>query len=278
MSQRLTNSLVSIGLVSAIALSWLGTLDNAAKSHTDAALKRALITYAVTRSLNGVISVAQGTEIALQPAGIGVTLSAGEILDPLNDLVERFSWLTLMAATSLGVQSLMTEIFGHQSANLLLTLLLVVLAVLVWIRNRPKLRSRGLRLAIVLIIVRFSFALVALLSSLFSETFLLQKEQQSMDYLSQTETMIESTQIHSSYPAAEPEISLLERFNSFIEEQREALDIQARLDNLKAHSESAVDHVINLMVVFLIETILLPLGVFYLVVRAIKLSWSYLAD
>ena len=84
-------------LISLIALSWTQLLDQPAQAGTAATLKRALATYAIARGLNGVISVAQGTEIAIQPVGVGLTISAGEILDPLNDLVEHFSWLVLVA-------------------------------------------------------------------------------------------------------------------------------------------------------------------------------------
>ncbi len=95
-----------------LALSWWGALDEAASLRTHAALQRALVTFALTRTLNGVISVAQGTELAFEPAGVGVVISAGEILDPLNDLVEQFSWLTLLAATSLGIQIMLGEMFA----------------------------------------------------------------------------------------------------------------------------------------------------------------------
>ena len=103
----------SLLLTALIALSWTGLLDQEAQSATAATLKRALATYAVARGLNGVISVAQGTEIALQPVGVGLTITAGEILDPLNDLVERFSWLVLVACGSLGTQLLLSELLAN---------------------------------------------------------------------------------------------------------------------------------------------------------------------
>jgi hypothetical protein len=66
--------------------------------------------FAVARTLNGVISAAQGTEVALEPGGVGVVLSVGEILDPINDLIERFSAVMLIAASSLGLQALLLNI------------------------------------------------------------------------------------------------------------------------------------------------------------------------
>ena len=44
-------------------------------AQVDAGLKRALATYAAARALNAVISVAQGTEVALEPGGVGVVLA-----------------------------------------------------------------------------------------------------------------------------------------------------------------------------------------------------------
>ena len=68
-----------------------GHIDKASGEQAENALKNALVTFAVARTLNGVISAAQGTEVALEPGGVGVVLSVGEILDPVNDLIERFS-------------------------------------------------------------------------------------------------------------------------------------------------------------------------------------------
>ena len=45
----------------------------------------------------------------MQPVGVGVTLTIGEVLDPLNDLVERFAWLALVASVSLGLQMTLGE-------------------------------------------------------------------------------------------------------------------------------------------------------------------------
>ena len=67
--------MIAIGLIASQAL------DERGQEYADAALKRSLLTFGVARALNGVISVAQGTEIALQPAGVGLTFTPGQILD-----------------------------------------------------------------------------------------------------------------------------------------------------------------------------------------------------
>ena len=86
----------------ALAAAVTGIADDTAESYADEALKRALVTFAAARTLNGVISVVQSTEV-----GVGVTVAVGQILDPVNDLIERFSGVMLVAASSLGLQNVM---------------------------------------------------------------------------------------------------------------------------------------------------------------------------
>ena len=50
-------TLLLVGLVIVLALSWLKPLDMAADSQIDAGFKRALASYAIARTLNAAISV-----------------------------------------------------------------------------------------------------------------------------------------------------------------------------------------------------------------------------
>ena len=80
--------LFSILLLLVAVLAVTPIVDQRASIEYEKLFQRALITFALARTINGVISVVQGTEVALQPAGVGVTLTPGEILDPVNDLIE----------------------------------------------------------------------------------------------------------------------------------------------------------------------------------------------
>ena len=110
---------LAVGIM--VALSWLGALESAANAQVDAGLKRALVSFASARALNAVISLAQGTELAFQPLGMGVTVSAGQILDPVNDLVEQFSNLMLAASVAFGVQKVLLAIGANWVISLILT-------------------------------------------------------------------------------------------------------------------------------------------------------------
>jgi hypothetical protein len=96
--------------VAVLVSTWWPAIDRFAGEQVDSALTRALVAFALARGLDGVISVAQSAELAIQPAGIGVSLHPGELLDPINDLVESFSSVMLFAAASLGLQKLLLGI------------------------------------------------------------------------------------------------------------------------------------------------------------------------
>lgn len=49
----------------------------------------------------------QGTEISAAPVGVGMTFTPGQILDPLNDLIEQFSQVMLVAMVAFGVEKVL---------------------------------------------------------------------------------------------------------------------------------------------------------------------------
>lgn len=92
----LAGLLVLFGLLAAT----LGNFSSLAAGQLDEAAERALQAFAVARGINAVISVIQDVEIGFT-FGLAATLSPGEILDPVNDLIERFSLVMLVASALL---------------------------------------------------------------------------------------------------------------------------------------------------------------------------------
>jgi hypothetical protein len=268
---RLALTLLFTGLV---AVSWTGTLETSAETALQSTLSRALVTAAVARGLNGVISVAQGTELAIQPVGIGVTISAGQILDPLNDLVERFSWLALAASASLGTQMLLTQVFAEPAVNVALTAVVAAyLAVLWWPRPVAPMKWL-LRLAAFIIFLRFVFTSVTLLVGWVDHWVLEERQALAMSQLTQATATIEALEGRSADPLTTPD-SLLQRFESAIDGSRQAFDIQTRLNTLKTRVEESINHLIDLMVLFLVQTLVLPLGAFYLALACFRAFWRW---
>ena len=120
-----------------IALSF--TIDENAKKLIDESFKQAVIVFGSAKALNGVISLAKGTEIDLP----FVVIAIGEILDPINDLVEQFSLIMLASLISLGIQKILLNFVTNEIFNYILIVLVVILNIWLFKRfqNDEKLRD-----------------------------------------------------------------------------------------------------------------------------------------
>lgn len=240
--------------IAVIALAWLGPLDRAAEDQAQAGLKRALATFAAARALNGVISVAQGTEVAVEPAGVGVTFTPGQVLDPVNDLIEQFSTLMLSASVSFGVQSALVAIGGHWLLSLLLSLAVAV--ALLWRQVRhvaaPALVHRALLL---LLLLRFAVPLAALGSDAAFRWFLADRYQRSQAALTLSEAEV-GTLAAAAAPAADSSVSA--RLQRWWDSAGDTFDVSKRLDALKAAATQVTENVVELIVVFLLQTLIVP--------------------
>lgn len=271
---RLTwKAFLSCLAVSLAFLAWQGRIDDLGRDYTQAGLTRALITFGVARGLNGVISVAQGTEVAIEPAGIGVVLAPGQILDPVNDLVERFSWVMLASATSLGVQQVLLKIMAWPGLTLVLAALVaVLLAVLWWPGSVATMLKRVVyRLALVLMILRFAIPLIAIGNEILYSVFLEPQYNTSRAQLEQTVEVIGDLNRQSApAPAQGPASSWLDSAKRAYESAADAVNVERRIEAFKRAAADVSEHAINLIVVFVLQTILFPLLFLWLMAQAVK--------
>ena len=266
-----------IGLVS---LSWSGLLERNADARLSTVLERALITAAIARGLNGVISVAQGTEIAIQPIGVGVTITAGQILDPLNDLVERFSWLSLVASASLGTQLLLTDIATEPAISAVVSAVAAGFLLLLWWPAAQRAAGWLMRALALVLMIRFLFTFVGLTVGWVDAWVLEQRQQSAMAELTLARADIEALNTTPAVPDAATESSVRQRFNDFVDEGRQLLDLEAQIGALEERTESAIEHVLALIVLFLVQTLLVPIGAFWLAISGFRafLRWLRGAD
>lgn len=237
-------------LVAVVACAWLAPLDHAAGEQIDAGLKRALITFAGARALNALISVAQGTEVAVEPGGVGMVFTPGQALDPLNDLVEQFGNLMLAASVAFGVQKALLAVGSHWLASALLSA-----AALVWgaLRLRGGAAPWTGRLLIGLLLIRFAIPLAALGSDLLYREFLADDYRTSQQALDATTRTLPG--LAPDTPPADS--SLSERLKGWWER---SADFKASFEKMKAAAEQTAEHVIRLMVIFLVQTLVFPLA------------------
>lgn len=260
-------------ILSSVLLAFYTPLDRRGQDYLDSAFERSLLSFAVARGLNGVLSVAQGTEFAIQPAGVGINFTPGEILDPINDLVERFSWVMLLSSSSLGVQKVLLSMSGWGWLTVGLSLVALLYLVSLWWRNASIISAQRYisRFFLLLMILRFSVPVVALLNEWVFEQFLHQQYNVASNELKKASDEIasinkETGTFLSGQNKSDEGVGLFDQAINLYNSALEQVDFDKRLERYSQAAEDVSENTINLIVVFVLQTIILPLLFLWLIV------------
>lgn len=261
----------TVVIVLAAAGALTGHIDRASEEQADNALKNALVTFAVARTLNGVVSAAQGTEVALEPGGVGVVLSVGEILDPINDLIERFSAVMLIAASSLGLQTLLLNITSWWGVTAFLLVAAAGFLAVIWAPRSVAARyaQPALRVLLILLFVRFAVPVLIVGTTIISDRFLAPEQQAATAILRDTTADIERISDETRTTTA-GEQSLMDRLGEMIDESLESMRVGDRMKELRESASNAAEHVVSLIAIFVLQTILLPVLFLWLFITGLK--------
>lgn len=231
------------------ALAWSGALDRVSADYLDAALVGSGAIYATARGINALVSLLQGTEVN----AFLLTFTVGELLDPVNDLIERFSAVMMVALGALALQKILLVVVSHISFNILLTLLGAVgLVSALW--GTPRQAAIAWRIFLVMAVLRFALVLVVLANGWVDTVFL--KDNETAQY--------QAVQgFHGELDAAS---SLADGSARGLN----ALDVRQRIKALGDQVSEFAASLINLLMSLVLKSILLPLGFFYLVLGLLR--------
>jgi hypothetical protein len=224
---------LSCVIVCLSALAFAPQLERMSYAYHEKAFERALTTFAVARVLNGVISVLQGTELEGSVVFASATFAVGEILDPINDLVERFSWVMLASTVALGIEKVLIEMGGVAALKNALALVGALSVVVVWMPRLKTVFSWSLRLFAVLVILRFLMPALEFTSATVYEHFT------QPTYIEASQTLMQTSQeLEALNPVEKKELSFFQ--------------------NLSERFEKATQDIIAMIVVFVLHTMLFP--------------------
>ena len=267
----ITTVVIVLGIVAA-----MGAVDQQSEKYTSDAFKRALITFGIARGLNGVISVAQGTEVALHPAGLGVSFTPGQILDPINDLVEQFSWIMLASSASLGIQQVFLTISSTVGVTIVFVLALCMFLVALW---RPQLFSaevnKFLTLSVIFIVfIRFSVPLATLASEGIYRLFLQEQYKESTVSLEKTRDDISRISEEENKAYTNEEEGIMDKAKRIFNSTTESISIDRQIEKYQEVAAETTRHAVNIIVVFLLQTILIPILFLWLIYKACRQMWT----
>jgi len=257
-----------------LGLGSTNTIENIAESKLDASFTNALTTFAVVRGINAVISVVQGTEVAIEPGGVGVILTPGEILDPANDLIERFSWIVLAASTSLGAQIILLKIGTTALADVLVVLSGSILLISIWtsILANSSWRNILIKSSVLVIFIRFLIPIVILTNEVVYSSILSPTYINSQEVLENVENDVQELQARdSSSVSDQSEEGFLGYIRGFIDRTTNSMNISAQYKEYDEKIADASKHIINLIAVFIFQTIVFPLIFLWLAIRIFRM-------
>lgn len=245
---------LSVILVLISLISLFATVDESAMIIYRESFDRAVYSFALAKGLNAIISVVQSSEINVGVI-VGATVGIGQMLDPINDLVERFSWIMLASSISIGIQHLLLLLGKSTFIKVALFLSVLFTLLVVWIKKLsiPSAFIFGIKTTILLLILRFG-AVVFIYGSemLYNQVY-------SQQYSSATSFMVE---YKKDLEIIQKDTKRLENYWTKFEDKMEIFSKK----------------VIKLITIFVVTTILFPLLFIWFFILIIKFIYNLKFD
>jgi len=261
--------LLSSALFFAASFINIPVTDKLADDYFSESIKAATVAYATARGVNAVVSVVKESHLELAPAGVGISIAAGQVLDPIDDMTERLSSVLVTAIASLGIQKIGFEVSEAISFKGIALILLITIPLL-WMNSTatsPLLKPL-LKLSLILLLLRFMLPASALISDSLYTGWLEPSISDAMQKLS-----VASDNYHalSRLPPEQEQgffSSMTAATSDKIEKTREVFI------TMVANAENIISSLLNLitayLTIFIVQILLLPLAMLYLLIALFK--------
>lgn len=239
------------------------TIDNNAKKLVDESFKQSVIVFGSAKALNAVISLAQGTELNLP----FVIVAVGEILDPINDLVEQFSLVMLVSMVSLGIQKILLNFVINDIYNYVLFTSIIIFNFWLFKRfsNDEKLRDLFFKITFILLFLRFAIPMIGYVNEISYNYFV--KPQYNIQELNQ-----DILKVKDDVSKINQE-TITQKDSSFFNKVLEKFDssyYEKKVNEYKNAVDNSSQYIIDLIIVFIFQTILLPIIFLFLLYSFVK--------
>jgi hypothetical protein len=233
------------------------------------AITKAGLAYMTCRTINAAVSLIKESSLQLEPAGLGVSLAMGQVLDPLDDMTERLSDVLVTAITSLSVQKLFYEI-SVSLAPQVFSLFLLIWLTCRWFENErlQSLQNITKRILILIGILRFCLPLSSLANDFLYTNYFAEKISTANNEL--------KLRSEASSPFGDIAVPASAGFwatigNSPALIKKTSIDLKKTIEGFVTNMAEIIDNLLNLTFlyvgVFLIQVIGLPIMMFWLLVK-----------
>jgi len=244
-------------------------LDQKADTYFAGTITKAALTYSVCRVVNASVSVIKESQVQIEPAGLGVSLAAGQVLDPLDDMTERASDILVTAIVSLGIQKIAYEL-SVAFAPVLMAVFLIAFVMLTFLKSiRAKIIRELLLKSIFLIAAgRLCLPTAAIISTYLNENYFSPEITNVKDELAMSSPAMESLK-DMRMPEIDGVLGTVKNGFNFVGEKTS--DLKTALKEMIQNMENMISNLLKLsylyVALFVIQVVLLPVGIFWLLLR-----------
>ncbi len=253
-------------LVALVPKGPLGPLDAAAEAWLDRSALTAAGAYAMVRLLNASVSVVKESSLELEPAGVGVSLAVGQVLDPLDDMTERLANVLVFVLAAVAAHEVLHR-FAADVAPFALAALLLFAALLELLPEgkvaRGPLGRTTRSIAVLVLAARVAAPLAAVSGSWAHERYFATPIAEAKANLSQGLSGVEAA---TEFEVAEEE-GLLGAVRGATRAMRDRLDtLRASMARLVSRADQLITSLVTLTGAFLssllLQGLVLPLLTF----------------
>jgi hypothetical protein len=244
-------------------------IDKIADDYFSESIKAATISYATARGVNSVVSVVKDSHLELAPAGVGVTIAAGQVLDPIDDMTERLSSIMVAAIASLGIQKIGFEISKVLAFKTIAIVLLLTIPLL-WLNstNFMALLQPAIKICLILLLLRFMLPASALISDSLYSNWLQPGIEDSVEKL----TIVSNSYNEMSNMSAEQNTGFFSSMTAGAADKVEKT--RAAFMNMVENAENIISALLQLMTaylaIFVVQLLLLPLFMLWVLASLFK--------
>lgn len=245
----------------------LNAIDESAKEYVSDTFMRAGSAYLISRGINAVVSTLQELDVAIEPGGIGITIAPGQMLDPINDISERFSSVMVISMVSAGVMKVMIGIGPYISIYWLLSISMF-LFIIYFFTCQEKLSYLAKVILLIAIFVRFAIPVISYMNNIMYQNFLSNKYNNSIEQLKANQTALKADQdelfnmqnivnheSNSWWDGFKEKVTSVYTAAKKIPQKLEEI-----FNHIRDNGKIIVENLIDLSLVFILNTIIFPIG------------------
>jgi hypothetical protein len=207
--------------------------------------------------------------VAASPAGVGLTMAVGQILDPINDIVERGCNVLETSIMALGALNILQEL-SQLFAVKILGGFLAVASVCRLFGYTAGLSSFLVRVCLLLALVRFVLPVAALGNDVLDRAYFDQRirtHQQNLEpFTSQHEPSFKAGD-------ADQNTDFLDRLKDALNPSIVLRQVSTSYTMLKENAANIVNNTVDLAILYLgkllFQVLLLPMAIFWLLLRTV---------